>query len=366
MSAKNLSYAVLKTEEGEFITVVAPGHPPRNARYDHPYYDKIKRLVEQDDLAALDLFDATIAISKKFERLSDRVAVKNRQLFFDGDPINNALSAQILRFLDEGVEDWKPLVAFFEKVQANPVDHSREQLFKFLDSNGMVISLAEDGDIVAYKGMRKHTDDEGKIYYQPTHHGHVIIDGVDFARSNDPEARQYDGSVVEMPRSEVRHDPHQHCSVGLHIATFSFAKSYGDAIVEVRVNPRDVVSVPNDSSQKVRACRYRIVGPVKAPHKSAVVPADEKVWFDKAPKDSVTSPKNNEDGKSRQEESNVTAVATKPQSSTARKRYPKPADFERIAAEAKAKKKGLLKYAQAHTSWTFVGDDPKNRKDWRA
>jgi hypothetical protein len=71
------------------------------------------------------------------------------------------------------------------------------------------------------------------------------------------------GSVVEMPRDQVAFDPHTHCSTGLHVATRSFAERYGSSgvVLEVHVEARDVVSVPNDASgEKVRVSRIYVAG----------------------------------------------------------------------------------------------------------
>jgi hypothetical protein len=64
-----------------------------------------------------------------------------------------------------------------------------------------------------------------------------------------------------MPRSEVVHDPSQACERGLHVSTRSYAEGYArsGALLEVHVNPRDIVSVPTDGGgEKVRVCRYKI------------------------------------------------------------------------------------------------------------
>lgn len=272
-----MQYTLVNHEGTEFLTVYVPGRAPLMATSEsHPeVFDRLVQGARDDDDSIVDLFDRAEAAARKFHALSERVAVRGGAIFLDGDEIDNALTQHVLRFLDEGVDDWKPLVAFFEKVQDNPIEHSREQLFKFLKHNAKAVSITDDGDLVAYKGMRRFTDEDGEVFYQPTSHGHVIIDGMDFASSDDPEAKQYVGSVVEMPRSEVVHDPGQHCSAGLHCATFNYARGFGSAIVEIRVNPRDVGSVPNDSSEKVRACRYRIVGEVDAPHLSPLVVDEE-------------------------------------------------------------------------------------------
>jgi hypothetical protein len=65
-----------------------------------------------------------------------------------------------------------------------------------------------------------------------------------------------------MPRDQVQFDPGVGCHTGLHVGTFEYAAGFAQgALLEVVVNPRDVVSVPTDcGAQKMRTCRYTVVG----------------------------------------------------------------------------------------------------------
>jgi hypothetical protein len=221
------------------LTVVRPGKPILQARDDHYNWTKIEAALNSGDTANLDeLFNVPKSIEIKFKRLSERVTVRHGRIHLDNDPVDNALTKQVLKYLDEERDDWGPLVKFFEKVQANPSDNSRAQLFTFLDAHDL--ELTDDGDLITYKKVR--TD------FKSDHAGHGFSDGVEYKSANIPNNI---GSIVEMPRSEVRDDPHQDCSVGLHVATLNFAK--------LVVNPRDVVSVPHRDAAKVRVCRYRVL-----------------------------------------------------------------------------------------------------------
>jgi hypothetical protein len=198
-----------------------------------------------------DLFDATQAVARRFEALSERVTLAGGRLFFDGDPIDNALTDQVLRFIDEGVEDWRPLVNFFEKVSLNPNAHSREQLFDWLARHEFAIT--PDGDFIAYKGVSPGQEKA----YQSCSAGPAVVNGQPHTGGPVP---QDIGDVVEMARSRVHHDPTQGCSVGLHVGDYSYASGFGARLLLVKVNPRDVVSVPTDCEwRKMRVCRYKVV-----------------------------------------------------------------------------------------------------------
>ena len=143
---------------------------------------------------------------------------------------------------------------FYENILSNPNEHSREQLYGWL-ANYKSFTITYDGYIVGYKGVK--TDADGNRW--STSSGKAIVDGEEVTGYIPNE----DFSTVEMPRSEVQHNPRSGCSTGLHVGTHNYARGYGNTLIEVHVNPRDVVSVPTDcSSQKMRVCRYVIVGPV--------------------------------------------------------------------------------------------------------
>jgi hypothetical protein len=232
----------------------------------HPNWEAIRQaVVVDDDPNALDLFDLSGKAADKFQRLTDRVTVHSGRVHFDGDPVDNSLTQKVVEAINAGLEDWKPLVKFYDKVMQNPEEHSREQLFDWLNNNAF--SINEDGDIVGYKGVRASGKD-GFAYSS-------VMSGVEPVNVDGEIQTGYIhtnlGSVVEMPRSLVQHDPNVGCSVGLHVSNFQYASSYG-TVQTVIVNPRDVVSIPNDHSfQKGRVCRYRVAGVTTVEHTGVVV-----------------------------------------------------------------------------------------------
>lgn len=270
-----MRYSLVRTNGEAFLTVFPETGDPLPARNDHPNWDKLVAGVLADDESVLDLFDIGKSIVKRLDRLSERVSIYGGTIYFDNDPIDNALSQQILRFIDEDEEDWEPLVDFFEKLMTNPIEHSREQLYQFMLNNK--ITITEDGDIVFYKGVKVQTDEDGNKQYLSSSAGHAYVDGEE-VNGVVPNSI---GSVIEMPRSEVAHDPSAACSTGLHCATFEFAQNFCvGAVLEIHVNPRDVVSVPNNShSNKVRVCRYYVVKQIDQPYTTAV----KRIQVDNAP-----------------------------------------------------------------------------------
>lgn len=224
------------------------------ANQDHSNWSEIVAGVTSGDEGVVRLFNPSVEVAKRFERLTDRVSVANGKVYFDGDHVENAITDQILRFL-EADEDFMPLVNFLDKIVQNPESHSREQLYGWIKARPS-ITITPEGDLVAYKGLTSEETDEGTLY-KSWHSGTAIVNGEVKENQHIP---QRVGDTVEMARSSVEHNPYEGCSTGLHAGTFDYAQSYGDSRVRVAINPRDVVSVPTEHNEaKIRVCRYVVL-----------------------------------------------------------------------------------------------------------
>jgi hypothetical protein len=264
----SIMYHLVSGEGRQTLTVFLPGTHPRVIHDDHPNFDTIQGILkdnewsphEGDATRIVELADASLAVDNRLTPLSERVSVANGRVYFDGDEIDSAITDHIVRFLEEGVENWKALVNFLEKLAANPVEHTQHRLYGWLAARDFTIT--EDGDFIAYKGLTRER--------KSIHSGPAIVDGerINGQVPNEP------GSTVEFERSEVEHNPAVGCSTGLHAGTWEFARGFSRAgvVVSVKVNPRDVVSVPTDSGdQKVRVCRYRVLEVVEEPTEAPLV-----------------------------------------------------------------------------------------------
>lgn len=267
-------YQITSNEGHGSVSVYDSDGQPHIATDEHPNFRAIVALLLEDDQdeSVLDLFDVSRAISAKLERLTDRISVANGVVYFDGDPVNDTISGQILRFAQQGVEDWKPLALFMENLAANPNPHSREQLYDWLQANGE-FTITEDGNILGYKGVRRDSE-HGFVSIS---RGPAVVDGVP-VNGNVPNRI---GAVVEIGRSAVHHDPSVGCSTGLHVGTWEYAEGFAQgAVLEVHVNPRDVVSIPTDcGAQKMRCCRYKVVNIIEQKNDSALL-GHEPLIFD--------------------------------------------------------------------------------------
>lgn len=257
-------YTRITTNDHESITVLVDGEM-HAATSDHPHYEDIVEAAKAGDPGIVDLFDTSRAVAARFEPLSRRVSVGGGNLYFDHEPVHSALAEQVIKFYNEGL-DFQPLVNFFEKLAANPNKHSVEQLYTWLERHGFTIR--KDGDFVAYKGV---ADRDGEYFSISS--GSAIVDG----ERKTGQIPNYEGAVVEMPRSSVQFDPGVGCSTGLHAGTWAYASGFArGAVLKVAINPADVVSVPTDcSAQKIRTCRYTVLEAIEQEYRGLLDTEDD-------------------------------------------------------------------------------------------
>ena len=233
---------------GQAITVLSNGevYVASSERAD---FSNIVEMAKSGDDSVITMFEPAKTIEKRFIRITDRVTVSGGHLLFDNDRVPSSIENAVIRALRDGTEDWAPLVRFMEKLYSNPNEHSREQFYRWLETHDF--SICADGDVIGYKAVEPGT-------LLSVHSGRAIVDGVLISG----QIPNHLDSVIEMPRSEVAHDPSIGCHTGLHVGTFDYARDFllGGTILLIKFSPTDVVSVPTDCSDaKVRVCRYRVV-----------------------------------------------------------------------------------------------------------
>lgn len=276
-----MQFSIISNGEQETIAVVVDGtlFTCTNDPTDPRNYNEIKRRVLENDESVVDLFDMTATANNSFQRLSNRIVVENGVVKFDGDAMNAEVSRLVGNFIREG-NDLTPIINFLDLLMQNPNEHSREHLFRWTTDNGVGsprFVIDEDGYIIAYKGLTSKNGENVSV-----HSGTAYVDDVKH-KGQIPNPL---GSTITMPRSEVTFDPANGCSFGLHVGTWSYASSFGDSItIKVRVNPRDVVSVPSDcDDQKMRVCAYTVLEEIDRPIDSSLyveeVDDDDSDWED--------------------------------------------------------------------------------------
>jgi hypothetical protein len=169
-----------------------------------------------------------------------KVKLANGKLTFAGVELHGALADKVLQFMGRG-ENYKPLVACLDDLYKNPVQHSREQFFNFIEKHD--ITITDRGSVLLYKSIRR---DNLKDW-----HSNTFVNKV--------------GATLKTEEAFVTQDPRIGCASGFHCGTLEYAKEFnkGDnqMVVICEVWPRNVRSVPNDSEhQKVRVLEYTVIG----------------------------------------------------------------------------------------------------------
>jgi hypothetical protein len=206
-----------------------------------PDHINYKMILEALPTATSDELLEIVDVEKAVAAFSDGlVEIKNGQVTYEGEVVHGSISKRILEFMSKGLP-FQPLVTFLNNLMENPSMQSQKELYDFLEHEHLPIT--EDGHFLAYKAVRNDFMDK----YRGVFDNHV-------------------GNVCEMTRSKVDDDRGRGCSNGLHAGALNYVAGYGsleagDKIVIVKINPRDVVSVPSDCNfEKLRTCRYEVVG----------------------------------------------------------------------------------------------------------
>lgn len=221
------------------LTFVAKGKPYAVTSDHHNFARVVKALRDgkSDDEVIQTLQRGTAVDSYLESQQTDRVVYKDGTVYIDGVPTHNSMTKRVFDFAKVELPIIN-LLKFIENLEQNPSFNSRSQLYAFLEHNDIV--LTEDGYFLAYKAVRSN--------YLDKHSGTI---------DNTP------GRIIRMDRSKIDDNPNSACSAGLHVGAIGYVRSfggYGDKIVIVKVNPRDVVSVPHDaSSMKCRVCEYTVL-----------------------------------------------------------------------------------------------------------
>jgi hypothetical protein len=199
----------------------------------HPNYSAIKdALVIQDADSLISLVDIPKAISSYAK---GKVEVIDGEVLYDGKTLHNTLTERILALMNEGFP-FEGMLKFLENLMENPSYRAVNEFYEFLDHKGLPIT--EDGHALMYKGIREDWTDKKTG---------TIDNSI--------------GQSPEMPRNQVDDNREHHCASGFHGGCLEYVRGYcTERVIIIKVNPRDIVSVPSDhDAQKVRFCKYEVL-----------------------------------------------------------------------------------------------------------
>lgn len=221
------------TATNESVTVVWKGES-YVVKKGSPHFAALKKAIDEE---RWDDVPKNLTVAKSVQSWSnDKFKISgDDQITYLGERLPKDINDRIIQMTANG-ENPTPMYNFWERLQKNPSGRSVDQLWSFLKHKG--IPLTDDGCFLAYKGVRND--------YRDVHSGKFL---------NKP------GAVMKIARNHVSDDPREACHEGFHVGALGYARSFGQVVVVCKVDPKDVVCVPYDSSQeKMRVCKYEVLG----------------------------------------------------------------------------------------------------------
>jgi hypothetical protein len=169
-------------------------------------------------------------------KVTSCLEVNNGTVYYNQKILTSSAIVDRIVFMHDNDIDLSFMLKFLDNLYQNSSAHSIQELYNFLEKNNLPIT--EDGCFLGYKIV----DEDYKDNYT-----HTIDNSI--------------GSKPSMPRNTVDDNPGKFCSNGFHVASFSY---YGGDpgkghFLMVKVNPKDVVSVPNRDCGKLRCCAYEVI-----------------------------------------------------------------------------------------------------------
>ena len=224
----------------------------------HPNWKAILEAIKQDDVTA---FVNAIDIKKAFQNyMVGNVKIVGNEVWHGNTRLGGVVVDRIFDFMSNQLPV-EPIMRFIDNLFQNPSSRAVNELYKFLEHKHLPITT--EGNFRAYKGLK---DD----FYSVTAGNLTLLQG----KANE-QGYIYNGvgETVECIRHQVNDNKEEGCSYGLHAGSLDYAKGFSQGkLVEVEINPKDVVSIPTDCNcEKLRTCKYVVVKEFTAPLDSVYV-----------------------------------------------------------------------------------------------
>jgi len=219
--------------QDKYLSVVVAGKPfPLNAS--HPTFPAMKRAIERQQW---DRIPKLVSLAEKLASTRNgSVTVKNGNIYYHGRAIDTSLTRRILQMVKEK-KNVGAMLKFMDNLYQNPSQETINELYDFLSRYKLPIT--DDGCFMAYKNVNANYFDN---------------------RSNSFDNNV--GNVLVMARKDVDANRRLDCSAGFHFCSLAYLSGFGsdgDHIMGIKVNPKDVVSIPEMDCGKGRTWRYEVV-----------------------------------------------------------------------------------------------------------
>ncbi len=206
-----------------------------------------------------------------------QVNVATQEVVYHGELLPAPLARKVFSLIEQNLPVTL-LEKFWENLKKNPSYNSVRELYDFLSYKELPIT--EDGCFLAYRGLQEdfysiRGNTSTKVLQGNVNSQGQIYNGV--------------GEHIEVERNCVDDDRNNHCSFGVHAGSWQYASEWSRGkMVVVKINPKDVVSVPSDyNCQKLRCCAYTVVSEVEAEIYAAATSEDGEALEDQSFKPEV-------------------------------------------------------------------------------
>lgn len=216
------------------------------ARNDHPRWPQIIEAAKlKNEKALRDL----VKMANVIDLYSvGNLKIQNNAVLYCGIPMHGVDVDRVLAFMRDHLP-YEPLANYINRKMKNPDPRSIQEMYNFHEHKGM--PLTDDGYFIGYKGI-------GLNDYSIRGGNEPLESGM---RNSEGQIYNYIGQEIRMVRSYVDTNYNNGCGHGLHVGSLEYALGWGQKVVLVKVDPADVVSVPNDCEcQKMRVCAYTVIG----------------------------------------------------------------------------------------------------------
>lgn len=216
-----------------FVSIVVKGKP-FSLNSSHPTFSQVKRAIERKQFDRLPKL-MTLA-DKIAATVSGAVSFRNGVVYYHGRPVNSGLTKRIVE-LATTKQPVAYMLKFMDNLYQNPSQDTIKELYEFLRRYRLPIT--DDGCFMAYKNVTADYKDN----YSQTFDNTV-------------------GQVLVMTRKGVDANRRNLCSSGFHFCSISYLAGFGDHgdhIMGIKINPKDVVSIPEMDAGKGRTWRYEVV-----------------------------------------------------------------------------------------------------------
>jgi hypothetical protein len=224
-------------QSGSGTLTIIIGQESFTVATDHPNYFNILNSLEDRNADHLkELIDVPTSVQNYSE---GNIRIQEGLFLYEGEELHNTLTERLMKLMVAG-HPYQYIVNFLDNLMDNPSGRAVKELYTFLENRSLPIT--EDGCFLAYKSVREDFMDW-------------------FSNSIDNSV----GQIVKMKRNRVDDNCDVGCSQGLHAGAIDYVSDYhgnddDSHVVIVKINPRDVVSVPLDHDcTKVRVCEYEVV-----------------------------------------------------------------------------------------------------------